>query len=89
MIVDQNSMDLVPAIEEMIEAVPHETEGQVKPELIQSVLEISTDVCRSAGEAAGQLEELRRRVRETAEAKGSRSAQRPPTRLRTGRTSAS
>ena len=42
----------------------------MKPELIQSVLEISTDVCRNAGEAAGQLEELRRRVRETAEAKG-------------------
>ena len=56
MIVDRSTMDLVPAIEEMIEAVPHETEGQVKPELIQSVLEISTDVCRSAGEAAGQLE---------------------------------
>jgi glutamate---cysteine ligase / carboxylate-amine ligase len=70
MIVDRESMELVPAIEEMIEAVPHETEGQVKPELIQSVLEISTDVCRDVGEAAGQLEELRRRVRETAEAKG-------------------
>jgi glutamate---cysteine ligase / carboxylate-amine ligase len=42
----------------------------VKPELLQSVLEISTDVCRSPGEAAGQLEDLRRRVRETAEKKG-------------------
>jgi carboxylate-amine ligase len=42
----------------------------VKPELLQSVLEIATDVCRSAGEAAGQLEELRRRVRETAEKQG-------------------
>jgi carboxylate-amine ligase len=70
MIVDGESMDLVSAIEEMIEAVPRETEGDVKPELMQSVLEISTNVCRSAGEAAGQLEDLRRRVRETAEAKG-------------------
>jgi carboxylate-amine ligase len=70
MIVDQKSMDLVPAIEEMIVAVPQETLGQVKPELIQSVLEIATDVCRNVGEAAGQLEDLRRRVRETAEAKG-------------------
>jgi glutamate---cysteine ligase / carboxylate-amine ligase len=34
------------------------------------VLEISTNVCRNAGEAAGQLEDLRRRVRETAESKG-------------------
>jgi glutamate---cysteine ligase / carboxylate-amine ligase len=70
MIVDGESMDLVSAIEEMIEGVPRETEGEVKPELMQSVLEISTNVCRSAGEAAGQLEDLRRRVRETAESKG-------------------
>jgi glutamate---cysteine ligase / carboxylate-amine ligase len=70
MIVDARSMELVSAIEEMMVAVPRETEGEVKPELLQSVLEISTDVCRNAGEAAGQLEELRRRVRETAEKKG-------------------
>src|SRR4029453_191467 len=70
MIVEGESMDLVSAIEEMIEAIPRETEGEVKPELMQSVLEISTNVCRNAGEAAGQLEELRRRVRETAETKG-------------------
>jgi carboxylate-amine ligase len=70
MIIDRESMELVSAIEEMIEAVPRETEGDVKPELMQSVLEISTNVCRNAGEAAGQLEDLRRRVRETAESKG-------------------
>lgn len=69
MIVDASSMELVSAIEEMIEAIPSETEGQVKPELMQSVLEIATDVCRSAPEAAGQLEDLRRRVREVAEGK--------------------
>jgi carboxylate-amine ligase len=70
MIVDADSMELVSAIEEMIEGIPRETEGDVKPELMQSVLEISTKVCRSAAEAAGQLEDLRRRVRETAESKG-------------------
>lgn len=70
MIIDSESMELVSAIEEMIEAVPSETQGQVKPELMQSVLEISTNVCRNAAEAAGQLEDLRRRVRETAESKG-------------------
>jgi carboxylate-amine ligase len=42
----------------------------VKPELMQSVLEIATDVCRNVSEAAGQLDELRRRVRQTAERKG-------------------
>jgi carboxylate-amine ligase len=70
MIIDPASMELVSAVEEMIEAIPWETEGSVKPELLQSVLEIATDVCRSAGEAAGQLEDLRRRVRETGESKG-------------------
>jgi glutamate---cysteine ligase / carboxylate-amine ligase len=70
MIVDAESMDLVSAIEEIIEAIPSETEGEVKPELMQSVLEISTNVCRTAAEAAGQLDELRRRVRETAQARG-------------------
>jgi len=50
--------------------VPWETEGSVKPELLQSVLEIATDVCRNTSEAAGQLDDLRRRVRETAEARG-------------------
>jgi glutamate---cysteine ligase / carboxylate-amine ligase len=69
MIVDSRSMELVSAVEEMIVSVPSETEGQVKPELLQSVLEISTDVCRNVSEAAGQLEDLRRRVRETAESK--------------------
>jgi carboxylate-amine ligase len=78
MIVDPSSMELVSAVEEMILSVPSETEGQVKPELLQSVLEISTDVCRNAGEAAGQLEELRRRVRETAERRADDQLRRHP-----------
>ncbi len=49
MIVDPRTMELVSAVEEMIEAVPRETEGSVKPELLQSVLEIATDVCRNVG----------------------------------------
>ena len=50
MIVDAETMDLVSAIEEMIVDIPPETEGAVKPELLQSVLEISTDVCRNVAE---------------------------------------
>jgi carboxylate-amine ligase len=69
MIVDRRSMELVSAIEELLGAVPAETEGRVKPELMQSVLEIATDVCRSVAEAGGQLDDLRRRVRETAESR--------------------
>src|SRR5256712_12761001 len=70
MLVAARSLSLGSAVEELMVAVPHETEGQVKPELMQSVLEIATDVCRNVGEAPGQLEDLRRRVRETAEATG-------------------
>src|SRR3954451_18317388 len=70
MIVDQRSMELVSAIDELMSGVPAETEGRVKPELMPSVLEISTDICRSGAEAEGQLEALRRRVRETAESNG-------------------
>jgi carboxylate-amine ligase len=58
MIVDGRSMELVSAVEEMIEAVPSETEGQVKPELMQSVLEVATEPCpdvRTAGEQLGVL----------------------------------
>jgi carboxylate-amine ligase len=69
MIVDGETMDLVSAIDEMMVDVPPETEGAVKPELLQSVLEISTNVCRNVAEAAGQLDELRRRVRQTAQKK--------------------
>ena len=36
--------------------------GEVKPELMQSVLEIATDPCANLGEAADQLRDLRRRV---------------------------
>jgi glutamate---cysteine ligase / carboxylate-amine ligase len=70
MIVDRRSMELVSAIDELMGSVPAETEGRVKPELMQSVLEIATDVCRNVPEAGGQLEDLRRRVRETAESRG-------------------
>ncbi len=70
MIVDARTMDLVSAIDKVMVEVPPETEGQVKPELMESVLEIATDVCRNVSEAAGQLDELRGRVRQTAERSG-------------------
>ncbi len=44
MILDANSLELVNAIETMLEA--SET-GEIKPELMESVLEISTDPCRT------------------------------------------
>jgi glutamate---cysteine ligase / carboxylate-amine ligase len=67
MILDGSSLELVNAIESMLE--PSET-GEIKPELMESVLEISTDPCADVPQASDQLRALRRQVIETAEAKG-------------------
>ena len=71
MILDAETLDLANMIESMLEsAQTDEGAGEVKPELMESVLEIATDPCRSTVEAGAQLRELRARVRETAESKG-------------------
>jgi carboxylate-amine ligase len=67
MIVDGETMDLVNAIEALLEDAPA---GAIKPELMESVLEVSTDPCQTAAEAGDQLRALRRQVRETAERQG-------------------
>src|SRR5437764_2633727 len=59
MIVDAETLELVNGIETMLESVP-EGAGDVKPELMESVLEIATTPCKTAGEAGTQLRELRR-----------------------------
>jgi carboxylate-amine ligase len=63
MILDSRTLDLVSAIEELLGPSDH---GDVKPELMESVLEISTDPCATIAEAGHQLRELRRSVAERA-----------------------
>jgi glutamate---cysteine ligase / carboxylate-amine ligase len=67
MIVHGESFELVNAIESLLEDAPA---GEIKPELMESVLEISTDPCAGVPEAGEQLRALRRQVRETASTKG-------------------
>src|SRR3954447_13566445 len=69
MIVDAETLDLVNGIETMLESMP-DTEGDVKPELMESVLEISTTPTRNTHEAGDQLRELRRSVQRTAHKHG-------------------
>jgi glutamate---cysteine ligase / carboxylate-amine ligase len=69
MIVDAETLDLVNAIESLLADA---TEGFIKPELMESVLEIATDPCRDMGECARQLGNLRRQVRDMAAEKGLR-----------------
>src|SRR4249919_1654187 len=63
MILDAESLDLVNAIESLLEPAPA---GEIKPELMESVLEVSTDPCANTSEAGDQLRALRSQVRETA-----------------------
>src|SRR6478672_83545 len=63
MILDAESYELVNAIESLLE--PAEA-GEIKPELMESVLEVSTDPCANTAEAGEQLRGLRAQVRETA-----------------------
>ena len=67
MILDAESLELVNAIESMLEPAPA---GEIKPELMESVLEVSTDPCRNTAEVGVQLRALRRQVQQTAADKG-------------------
>jgi glutamate---cysteine ligase / carboxylate-amine ligase len=67
MILDADTHELVNAIEALLETSPR---GQIKPELMESVLEISTDPCANMAEADEQLRALRRQVSQIAAAKG-------------------
>src|SRR4051794_10338706 len=63
MILDSTSYGLANAIEALLEASP---DGDIKPELMESVLEISTRPCADTREASLQLRGLRKQVIETA-----------------------
>src|SRR5438874_10988381 len=66
MILDGESLELANAIESLLEPAPS---GEIKPELMESVLEVSTDPCANTAEAGAQLRALRRQVGEAAAAK--------------------
>jgi glutamate---cysteine ligase / carboxylate-amine ligase len=71
MILDAETLDLANAVESLLQAAtPDELTGEVKPELMESVLEIATQPCRNTVEAGEQLRGLRRIVREVAEGNG-------------------
>lgn len=67
MILDAESLELVNAIESMLEPA---TVGEIKPELMESVLEVSTDPCANTAQAGEQLRTLRRQVIARAATKG-------------------
>jgi len=71
MILDAETLELSNSIETMLEAVGgNDEDGQVKPELMESVLEVATNPCRTTAEAGAELRELRARVAKTAGDRG-------------------
>src|SRR3954453_2749951 len=70
MLVDPETFELAQGIEAILADVDEDGVGQVKPELMQSVLEIATGVCANLDEAASQLRALRRRVHQCADRNG-------------------
>src|SRR4051794_5233951 len=67
MIVDRESYELVNAIESLLQDAE---DGEIKPELMESVLEIATKPCKNTVEAGSQLRALRQQVRANAANKG-------------------
>jgi glutamate---cysteine ligase / carboxylate-amine ligase len=60
MLLDGETLDLVQHVETVLAATAgHELEARVNPELMQSVLEIATPVCRTPAEVEGELRKLR------------------------------
>jgi len=71
MIVDQETLDLTNSIEGLLADLAETgAEGDVKPELMESVCEIATTPCHDTAEAGRQLEELRRTVHSVADRRG-------------------
>ena len=73
MLLDGETFDLVQHIETVLAEVSgHELESRVGAELMQSVLEIATPVCRNVAEVQQELGKLRSYVTEVASGKGMR-----------------
>jgi len=73
MLLDARTFDLVQHIDTVLAAVQgHSLESQVNAELMQSVLEIATPVCRTAGDVHRELTELRELVSHVARDNGMR-----------------
>src|SRR5215210_1173441 len=72
MLLDPETWDLVQHIDSVLAAVEGEHEGRIHAELMQSVLEVTTPVCRTAGDIKDALCQLRGYVADIARSEGCR-----------------
>ncbi len=71
-LVDARTMALSSSIQPILEQVPPELQGAVKPELMQCTVEINTGICRTVAEVERDLREKLHVVQELAEQVGVR-----------------
>jgi carboxylate-amine ligase len=75
MLLDPETWDLVQHIDSVLAAVKEgHFEARINPELMQSVVEITTPVCHTAAEVHGHLRALRSYIAEVARSEGCRFA---------------
>ncbi len=74
MLLEAESFALAQRIDDVIDSVPAEFEGQVKPELLQSFLEVATRPHPDVGSAGEELVALRRSLTDVVESMGLRMA---------------
>jgi glutamate---cysteine ligase / carboxylate-amine ligase len=73
MLLDGETFDLVQHVDTVLAAVSgHELEPRINAELMQSVLEIATPICRTAADVVEQLQKIRGYVCEVARSQGLR-----------------
>ncbi len=73
MLLDPDTFDLVQHVDTVLAAIAgHELEERINAELMQSVIEITTPVCRTAADVEDQLTQLRAYVTSVAATKGLR-----------------
>ena len=71
MLLDPETLDLVPRAEEILQAeAGGEFAEQIAPELFESLVEFNTPVCSDAADAGEKLRRMRRHAVETVEAQG-------------------
>ena len=72
-LLDRDSYDLVQHIDTMLAAISgHELEARINPELMQSVIEITTPICHTPADVMHELVKLRSYVTEVAHERGLR-----------------
>ncbi len=71
-LVDAQTMALTSGVQQVLDRVPPEMAGNVKPELMQSCVEINTGICRTVAEAEADLRAKLTAVEQIADSLGMR-----------------